>query len=250
MHPILFSIGSFELYTYGLFMALGVLAGLRVVDAEAIRYRWDRDQMTRLVVFTFLMGLLGSRVVYVMTRVGDPSVDLLEVALNLRAGFVFYGGLAASWIYLVGYLWKKKLPFWRVLDAFALAICIGLAVGRIGCLLGGCCYGSPTTLPWGVVMVQEKALGHLHPVQAYEFFLLVLLFAVLWKKRLHKNYEGQMVVWFTGFYAVARFLLEYWRGDLIRGYLVENILSTSQFLSLLFLPIAIALRQKLRHRKN
>ena len=246
MHPLLFSIGGFELYSYGLLMALGVLAGLKVVDQEAIRLGWNRDQMTRLVVVTFLMGLLGSRVVYVLTRLNDPTVNIWEVAFNLRAGFVFYGGLGASWLYLVIYLWRRALPFWSVIDAFSLSICIGLAVGRIGCLLGGCCFGSPTDLPWGVIMEKDRALGHLHPVQLYEFIFLVILFIALWAKRLRKSYDGQITVLFVGIYCIGRYILEFWRGDLIRGYLIEDILSTSQFISLLFLPIVIGLHFSLR----
>ncbi len=248
MHPLLLSLGSFSLYTYGLMMAVGVLAGLKVVDSEAKRLGWDRDQMTRVVIVTFLMGLLGSRVVYVFTRLSDPTVDLWEIIFNLRAGFVFYGGLAAAWIYLMLYLWRKKLPFWAVIDAFTLGICIGLAMGRVGCLLGGCCFGSSTDVPWGVIMVNDAALGHLHPVQAYEFIFLMIIFVWLWKKRITRSYDGQVTVLFVGVYAIGRYILEFWRGDLIRGYLIDDIMSTSQFLSLPFLVVAIALHFKLKKK--
>jgi phosphatidylglycerol:prolipoprotein diacylglycerol transferase len=246
MYPTLFKIGSFELFTYGLMMALGVLAGLFAVNSEAKRLGWNRDTMTRLVVWTFLMGLLGSRVVYVMTRLNEPNVDLLAVAFNLRAGFVYYGGLVASWLYLIWYLRRYRLPFWPVLDAFAMGICIGLAVGRFGCLLGGCCYGTPTTLPWGVIMAKEPALGHLHPVQAYEGVFLIALMGLLWWRRTRKRYEGELVVWFVGIYAIARYVLEFWRGDGIRGFVIEDILSTSQFISVPMLVLAVWLHIKRR----
>lgn len=249
MYPILFKFGSFELFTYGLMMALGVLAGLIVVSLEAKRYGWDADQMTRLVVWVFLMGLLGSRIVYVITRMNEPNIDLVAVAFNLRAGFVYYGGLIASWLYLVWYVRRYKMPFWPVLDTFAYGICIGLAVGRIGCLLGGCCYGTPTTLPWGVIMEQNAALGHLHPVQAYEFLALITMFVPLWLRRKHKAYEGEIVVWFVGVYAVVRYVLEYVRGDLIRGYLIEDVMTTSQFISIPMLILAVWLHFHLRGKK-
>lgn len=249
MYPLLFSFGSFQLYTYGLMMALGVLAGLFVVDAEAKRLGWNREKMTRLVVYVFLMGLVGSRLVYVMTRMGDANVNILAVLFNLRAGFVYYGGLIASWVFLVVYLKKNRMPFWSVSDAFAMAICIGLAVGRIGCLLGGCCFGTPTSLPWGVVMVNDAALGHLHPVQAYEFLFLIVLFLVLWMRRSKRKYEGELVVWFVGAYAIARYILEFWRGDGIRGFLIEDVLSTSQFISLPMLAVAVGLHIVLK-KKN
>lgn len=249
MYPILFKIGSFELFTYGLMMALGVLAGLIAVTLEAKRYGWNVDQMTRLVVWTFLMGLLGSRVVYVLTRLNEPNVDLIAVAFNLRAGFVYYGGLIASWLYLIWYVGRYHMPFWPIMDTFSYGICIGLAIGRIGCLLGGCCFGSPTDLPWGVIMAKEEALGHLHPVQLYEFIILIAMFIPLWLRRSKKAYEGEITVWFVGLYAVARYILEIYRGDLIRGYVIDDWVTTSQFISLPMLLLAIYLHFHLRKKK-
>ena len=242
MHPILFTVGDFPLYSYGLMMAVGVLTGLFTLDSEAKRYGWDRDQITRLVVVTFLMGLVGARAVYVITRLGDPAVNAWDLITNFRSGFVYYGGLAAAWAYLVVYLRinRDKLPFWPVSDAFAMGICIGLAMGRIGCVLGGCCYGTSCDYPWGVTMVQEAHLGPVHPVQVYEFLLLVAMYAwFMLRLRHQKRFDGQIVAIFVGVYAVARYVLEFWRGDHIRGFLIEPWLSTSQFLSLIFLPLAV-----------
>lgn len=250
MYPILFKLGSFELFTYGLMMALGVLAGLIAVNLEAKRYKWDHDRMTRLVVWVFLMGLVGSRVVYVLTRLNEPNIDLFEVAFNLRAGFVYYGGLISSALFLMWYVRHYKMPFWPTLDTFAYGICIGLAIGRIGCLLGGCCYGSTTDLPWGVIMVKEAALGHTHPVQMYEFLILIAMFVPLWMRRKSKGYEGEITIWFVGLYAVARYILEIYRGDLIRGYLIDQVMTTSQFISIPLLILSIVLHFKLRAQKR
>lgn len=230
-------------------MAFGVLAGLAVLDQEAKRYGWDRDRMTRFGVITFVVGLLGSRALYVLTRMSDPRVDIWAVAFNLRAGFVYYGGLIASWSYIVWHMLRHKLPFWPMNDAFSMAICIGLAIGRFGCLLGGCCYGSPTSLPWGVVMVQEAQLGPLHPAQMYEALPLIAFFALAWWRRRHKKYEGEITVWFIGFYAVLRYFVEIWRGDSIRGFLIPDLMSTSQFISVPMLIVAVAIYFKVRKNK-
>lgn len=249
MYPILFKLGSLELYTYGFLMAAGVLAGLMVVLKEAKRYGWNPDQMTRLTVYTFLMGLVGSRIVYVFTRMGDPTVDLMSLLFNMRAGFVYYGGLIAAWLYLVLYVRLKRLPFWSVMDTYAMGICIGLAIGRFGCLFGGCCFGTPTDLPWGVVMQKESALGHLHPVQAYEAIGLIAGFVGLWIRRKTKAYEGELTVWFVGVYAIFRYILEFYRGDLIRGYVIDEFMTTSQFLSVPLLIVAFVIHFKLRKPK-
>lgn len=248
MYPILFKIHTFELYTYGLMMALGVIAGIQVVNREALRNHWNVDQLTRLSVYTFIVGLLGSRVVYVMTRLNEPNLDLWQVAFNLRAGFVYYGGLIAAWLFLVVYIKKYRLPFWDLLDSYALAICIGLALGRIGCLLGGCCYGSSCNLPWAVSLAKEPVLGKLHPVQAYEFIFLVGLFFVMWRRRIAKKYAGELVVWFVGSYAVARYFLEIFRGDVVRGYVIDDYLTTSQFISVPLLLVSVYLHFSLKNQ--
>ena len=248
MHPILFTIGDFSLYSYGLMMAIGVLVALRVLDSEARRYGWNTDLMTRLVVVTFLFGLLGARIAYVLTRISDPTTDVVALILNVRAGFVYYGGLISSWLYLSWFLYRhrKELPLWPTMDAMAMGICVGLAIGRIGCFLGGCCFGSGCDYPWGVTMVGDAHLGHVHPVQLYEFAMLMVFLAWMWWRRTRKAYDGELVVFYTGAYAIGRFVLEYWRGDLIRGFVWEPYVSTSQFLSLGFLPLAVWVHLKRR----
>ncbi len=242
MHPILLKLGPVQLYSYGFLVAMGLLAGLTVIDREAKRLGWNRDEMSKLVIVTFLVGLLGGRVTYVITRLG--AEDPLSALIDPHAGFVFYGGLVASWSYIYWQAKKRKLPLWEVLDSFALGICIGEGIGRFGCLLGGCCYGKACELPWAVSLVTEPNLGKIHPVQAYEGLSLIALFALLWWRRLYKKYAGESVVAFVAAYAVIRFILEYFRGDSIRGYVIEGVLTTSQAIGVIIFAFAIYLHQK------
>lgn len=244
MYPILLKCGPVTLYSYGLLVALGVLAGLRAIDLEAKRMGWNRDLLSKLAVLTFVMGLVGGRVAYVLTRIG--SEDVLPTLFDPHAGFVFFGGLIASWLFIYWQSKKRKLPLWSVLDAFALAICVGEGIGRFGCLLGGCCYGKPTSLFWGVVMLNESALGHLHPVQAYEGLALLAFFVFLWSRRARKDYEGESVVFFVGGYSVIRFFIEMFRGDAIRGFFIPGVISTSQAVGLAMIAVVTALHVKLR----
>lgn len=248
MHPILLHLGPLTLYSYGLLVALGFLAALTVVDLEAKRLGWNRDWMSKLVVWDFVVGLAGARVTYALTRLG--AEDFATSLFDLHSGFVFYGGLIASWLYLFFKVRKQKLPMWSVLDVFALAICVGEGIGRFGCLLGGCCYGKPTSLFWGTVMKTESHLGPLHPVQAYEGVALLLFFLLLWTVRERKKYEGQVVVLFVAGYAILRFILEYFRGDQIRGFFIENILSTSQGIGALLIAFIVWLHFHLSKRAN
>lgn len=243
MFPILLELGPLKLYSYGFLVAMGLLAGMTAIDQEAKRYNWNRDQMSKIVLMTFVMGLVGGRITYVITVLGKE--DPWKALIDPHAGFVFYGGLIASWSYIYWKAKKLKYNLWDVLDSFALGICIGEGIGRFGCLLGGCCYGSHCDLPWAISLVTEPNIGKVHPVQAYEGIILFVLFALLWKRRLFKKYSGETVVAFVGAYAIIRFIIEFFRGDLIRGYVIDGVLTTSQTIGIFTFSFAIYLHLKL-----
>ena len=99
-------------------------------------------------------------------------------------------------------------------------------------------------------MEAERHLGPLHPVQAYEGLILIGLFFLLWKRRLHKKYNGESVVFFVGSYAIIRFIMEYFRGDSIRGFVIPEVLSTSQFIGILMLIVALLAHLFLKARAS
>lgn len=250
MHPVLLDLGFFKLHSFGFFLALAVLAAMKIVDLEAARRGWNRDQLKRLVAYDFLAALIGSRVVLVLTLVGKPGVNVWEAAFNPRAGFVYYGGMIGAWAFAAWYLRRHRLPLWPITDAFTLGMVAGMAIGRLGCFTGGCCYGHPTDLPWGVTMVYEAGLGLLHPVQLYDSFLLALLFAFLWRRRRKKKFEGELTAIFLMAYAVLRYVTEMFRGDSIRGVLVEGFLSTSQAIGIPVLALGAYLYWHLSKTKS
>ncbi|HVQ13088.1 MAG TPA: prolipoprotein diacylglyceryl transferase family protein, partial [Vicinamibacterales bacterium] len=167
----------------------------------------------------------------------------------------FYGGLIAA----VGVgLWlvkKYKLPVWTTGDLMAPGIALGHVVGRFGCFFAGCCYGSPTTKPWGIVFSDPFAaanvgtpLGvHLHPTQLYEAAAeLVILGILLLVERKKDRFAGFTFWLYILLYAISRYLIEIFRGD-ERG--TVGIFSTSQFISLLLVPLAIGMLLYLARRK-
>ncbi len=147
----------------------------------------------------------------------------------------------------IWYARKHRLPLWPVADACAPGIALGHVVGRMGCVLAGCCYGSPTTLPWGITFHDHFAATNvgtpletaLHPTQLYdggaELLILVLLLAT--EKR-GKPFAGRTFWFYMLLYAVSRFVIEFFRGD-PRGMMAG--VSTSQIISLVLAPISIAM---------
>jgi len=172
------------------------------------------------------------------------SLSVLASAGDFYGGFI--GALIASAIFFRRH---PRLPFWRIADLCGPAIALGQAIGRIGCLMAGDDYGRPTQLPWAVTFTDPDAariggapLGvSLHPVQLYESIVCFGLFALLVRLSRHKRFDGQVILAYTLLYAVARFILEYFRGDADRGFVFGGLLSTSQFVATILGPVAIAL---------
>jgi phosphatidylglycerol:prolipoprotein diacylglycerol transferase len=130
------------------------------------------------------------------------------------------------------------------MDIATPALAIGHAFGRIGCFMAGCCYGKTTDLPWGVIFNHPETMAKplaqaLHPTQLYESLAeFMIFFFLLWFRKRHK-FRGQMVLTYFLIYDALRFFVEYVRGDRIRGYVIPDIVSTSQFIAILTFLVAI-----------
>jgi phosphatidylglycerol:prolipoprotein diacylglycerol transferase len=156
---------------------------------------------------------------------------------------VFYGGFLGAVVTAYVLVRRYRLPWWRTADAFAPGIALGQAIGRQGCFAAGCCWGKPTTLPWGVRFSElgQQVTGvpidaHLHPTQLYESFSAFIFFALLIRLHRRKTFDGQVILAYGVLYGAARFIIEFFRDDPrgdIFGLTSLTHLSTSQLISLL-----------------
>jgi phosphatidylglycerol:prolipoprotein diacylglycerol transferase len=177
-----------------------------------------------------------------------------ELLSLVRAAGVFYGGLLAAFAVAVILIRRYRLPLWTTTDVFAPGIALGHVVGRLGCLLAGCCYGRATDLPWGITFTDPAAAANvgtplgipLHPTQLYEAGaeLLILMFLLATERR-GRPFPGRTFWSYLLLYAISRFIIEFFRGD-DRGMVFG--LSTSQAVSLVVAPVAGAMLLKLRGR--
>lgn len=171
------------------------------------------------------------------------SSSVLTSAGDFYGGFI--GALVASGLFFSR---RPQLPFWQTADICGPAIALGQGIGRIWCLMAGDDYGRPTRMAWAVTFTDPDAatiggapLGvPLHPVQAYESVVCALLFVVLVRLLRRKRFDGEVILAYTVLYAIARFVLEFFRGDADRGFVV-SWLSTSQFIAAILGLAAIAL---------
>ncbi len=252
MYPELFRIGNFPINTYGVFLAIAFLCAILVTVKLAERDGLPRERIYDLSLWMLLASLVGSKILMLFTEPeyrGNPS-QLLSLDF-LRSGGVFYGGLLGAVI--AGYLLMKryKLPWWKTADACAPGIAIGNFFGRQGCFAAGCCWGKPTSLPWGV---QFSELGHeitgvpidahLHPTQLYESFAMLLVFLFLLWLHKRKRFNGQVILAYALLYSIIRFAIEFVRDDPrgdILGLTTLTGLSTSQMISLVIGITALVL---------
>lgn len=244
MYPELFRIGSFPINTYGVFLAIAFLCAIFVTVKLAERDGLPRERIYDLSLWMLLASLIGSKILMLFTEPeyrGNP-LQLLSLDI-LRSGGVFYGGLLGAIV--AGYLLMKryKLPWWKTADACAPGIAIGNFFGRQGCFAAGCCWGKPTTLPWGVKFSEagHEITGvpidaHLHPTQLYESFAMLLVFGFLLWLHKHKRFNGQVILVYALLYSIIRFSIEFVRDDPrgdILGLTTLTGLSTSQMISLI-----------------
>jgi phosphatidylglycerol---prolipoprotein diacylglyceryl transferase len=244
MFPELFRIGNFPINTYGVLLALAFLAALLVAARLAARDGLPKERVYDLGLWMLLAALVGSKVLMLWTEPAYRENPWQLFSLDfLRSGGVFYGGLIGAIV--TGYLLVRRfgLPWWQTADAFAPGIALGQSIGRLGCFSAGCCWGKPTTLPWGVRFTElgHEITGvpvdaHLHPTQLYESAAtLVLFLLLLWMHR-RRRFSGQVILFYAVLYGLARFLIEFLRDDPrgdVAGLTSLTGLSTSQMISLI-----------------
>ncbi|SRR6266536_2597527 len=252
MYPELFRIGNFPINTYGVFLALAFLSAILITVRLAGSVGLPRERIYDLSLWMLLASLIGSKVLMFLVEPEYREHPLQLLSLDfLRSGGVFYGGLIGA--VLTGFFLMKRyeLPWWKTADVCAPGIAIGNFFGRQGCFAAGCCWGKPTSLPWGVQFTERghQITGvpidaHLHPTQLYESFsMLLVFFFLLWLHK-RKRFDGQVILLYALFYSVIRFAIEFVRDDPrgdIMGLTTLTGLSTSQLISIALAAGALAL---------
>jgi phosphatidylglycerol:prolipoprotein diacylglycerol transferase len=255
MHPIFLSLGPLTIHTYGLMMAIGFLASLSVGKRLSLEDGLPVGRVLDLAFWCLVLGFLGARILFVITQWNAQFASEPMAMFRIwEGGLVFLGAPLAAVPFTFYYLKKYKMPVWRTLDVMSPGVVLGHFFGRLGCLASGCCYGRPTGTNFGIKLysdiVEESHRGiYLHPTQLYEATgLAILFFGLLYLQR-HKRVDGQIFLTHFISYSVLRGVVEIFRGDGVRGYVIEGILSTSQFLSIwIFLIAAGTLVWRVSHQ--
>lgn len=226
MFPTLLRIGGFELSTYGVLVATGYVAAIYWLKGRRGEMGLSEDAFWDLVYWLFGGALLGGKLGFIVV---ERDISLLW--REPRYGFVFYGGFLGA--ALAGWIASRRLKFSfaKLSDYFAVGLPIGHAIGRLGCLAAGCCYGAHTDLPWGIPLDGDPSR---HPTQIYEALANALIAYVIARYGLARTRDGRWkpgsaFLLYIALYATARFLIEIVRAD-DRGFVWAG-LSPSQLVA-------------------
>lgn len=246
MYPVLFSFDFFGyplvVHSYGALIALGALSGFTYASVAAKRQLGvSSSTMQGLARTIIIAAFVGGKVLFYLENPGFYFFPPSNMFHNFRTGFVFYGSLLFVIPSVIFYFRKYKLPVMPMLDIMAIAGLIIHTFGRMGCFMAGCCFGKPTSGPVYVQFTHADTVAplneHLHPTQLYSVVLLLCILTALLMFKRHKRFEGQLFFIYIILYAIGRGVIEIFRGDISRGYIIEDVLSHSQLVSLILMAV-------------
>ncbi|MFC1475255.1 prolipoprotein diacylglyceryl transferase [Candidatus Zixiibacteriota bacterium] len=223
MLPELFQIGSLPIRAYGLMLAISFFLGVWYVKKITQRDNKPFEIYLTIAYIMILGGVIGARLFYVLFHLGEfsghwfDSINPFSGSEFGIAGLNLYGGVIVAVVGTYVYCRFKKISILEVFDYFSPTLGIGLAFTRIGCFLNGCCFGTPTELPWGISFpfgsIPYSIFGntHLHPSQIYSSLYGVLLFVLMHYMMKRKKFTGQLVAVLFMIEALFRFIIEYVR---------------------------------------
>jgi phosphatidylglycerol:prolipoprotein diacylglycerol transferase len=237
MYPVLFHVGGIAVYSYGFMIALGAIAGVSYMAVQGKKEAGlTFDQANTLFLILFLMAFLGGKFFLFLE---DPALHWSNPGNLIKGrGFVFYGSFLFAVPAMIWFFKRNKLNMYVMLDVMAITTCLVHIFGRFGCFLAGCCYGTQTDSVFGVIFNDPQCFAQpkdvpLHPTQLYESFYIFLVMIALLYVRGRRRFYGQLFLLYLMLYAIGRSVIELFRGDEARGYVVEGFITHSQFIAML-----------------
>ena len=252
MRQVLFEIPGLgvKVFGYGLMLFFAFIGAMRLAAGRAAREKLDPEIVYDLGLWVFIGGLVGARGFYVVQYWGTRVTSFWDIFEIWKGGIVLYGSILGGTAAFLLYRAFRPFPIRPMLDAIAPALAFGIAIGRLGCFLNGCCWGDPCGLPWAVsfprnsppwlaevargVIAPDAALTlPLHPTQLYSSIDGLVLFALLNAYYPLRRRDGEVMGLMILAYPIARFLIEYLRNDegvFVAGMTISQTISVGIFL--------------------
>lgn len=228
MHPEICTIGPFTIYSYGLMLAVAFLIGSQLACLQAKKQNINPDNIFNLAFIACITGIIGARIFYIIGHMHYYLQYPQEIIMLTSGGLSWFGGLIAGVLSSILYLRSKNLSVPQVLDIMAPFIALAQAIGRIGCLLNGCCYGKVSN--FGLYFKVHQA--YLIPTQLYSSLLLILIFIILRLLQERPHRQGEIFIFYLLLYSAMRFFIEFFRADhqvIFMGLSLFQIISIAIF---------------------
>jgi phosphatidylglycerol:prolipoprotein diacylglycerol transferase len=264
MHPklITFNVPDFlqglfpstiTIYWYGFLIAIGAILAISYTGYQAKKqYQLKFEDVNTLFLLLLVASIIGGKVFYFFE---DPSYYISNIGeLMSGKGFVFYG----SFLFTIPVMWLffkfHKLPIFGMLDIMGITTCIVHIFGRLGCFMAGCCHGKTWDGPLAVTFTDANSLASplnspLHPTQLYSATMIGIILIILLRIKKRQVFSGQIFISYIILYATGRALIEMFRGDISRGFIIDNYVSHSQSISLILIIVASWYYYK-QHKKS
>lgn len=235
MRPILFKIGDIEIPSYYTLINLGIIIGFIVFYFLSKKENIEKNTSIDIAIIISLTAYFGAKLFHIIFENFNFYIENpIEILYFWKSGYVYYGGILASILFVYIYAKIKRLDVFKIFDLLSIGVSLGTGIGRIGCLLQGCCYGVKTNVPWKIFLHEEFR----HPTQIYlslNSFLIFVILLFIYKYR--KKLNGTITLSYLVLYSIGRSIIEFYRAD-FRGTFFEPYLSTSQAISILIVIIS------------
>lgn len=260
MNPVLFRIAGFPVSSYYLMVMLAIVTGFFMVAKESDRLGLERDVTVNAAIVAAIAGVIGARIQHVIFDGFFPVYLQKPLAMFYiwKGGLAVYGGVIFALFLTLVYLHLKKKPLLKYLDMFSYPVALGMAFGRVGCYLNGCCFGKISSscmgvrfLKWGIsaknqfkrdiiLDLSNEPFPVINTQLISVFFnLLIFVFLYFFVRRRYRKSGVPLGTWLV-LYSIFRFIIEMFRAD-DRGMFFNNMLSTSQIVAVLTFAAGILL---------
>jgi len=214
LHPVLYKIGPLTLRTYGLFLAVSFILAIALSVRRGEIRGVDRKDVLDLCFIIMVSSIIGSRLYYILTHLGEYAASPLRVFAVWEGGLSMFGGVVLALVASKIFMDRRGLSFTRLGDIIAPALMLGTFFTRIGCYMNGCCFGLPTKSSLGIIFPPDCIAGSyfpgtaIHPTQLYSSAAALIIFIVLLAVDRPNLKQGFLFGLMFVLYSTGRFLIE------------------------------------------
>jgi phosphatidylglycerol:prolipoprotein diacylglycerol transferase len=211
MRPILFTVFGFPIHSYGVMIVIAFFVGAAICRKRAARLGMDTSKLIDGLIGALLLGILGARLTYIAQEIPYYTTHPKELLTFEVAGITSFGGILFGLGYLLWWAKRHNIKLTKMIDVIGPPFLVANAIGRVGCLLNGCCYGvaCPPSMPWKIHVAGLS--GWFHPAQMYDAAMCLIAYALVVSLEKLNRAQGQSFAMALAGYGLSRFIYEFWR---------------------------------------